>query len=292
MATFAFLGEPYKEQLKHFYTDVSDRDVIRRRSVLTLPFSNSLYSLAPLRRLLTQNLTTAVIDDVAKASIENGRQLWVGTVDLDTGQFCAWDLTILARQKQYDLYRDVIFASASMPVFTPPVKIDNALHVDGGVRLQVFARTVLEQTIRAYRQGLRLKRERSQVPQSEEVPLTAYTIINGKLVVEKECVRNDLVHIGLRSLTLVLNETLLGNLHRMQEQYGDTWKFLASWIPHEYCLDFDSFDFDETKMERLFEAGVKWVQTQEWSSEITPTLDISPLPCNCGAVARSPTVSR
>jgi hypothetical protein len=92
MATFAFLGEDYDELLKRFYTTISEEDIIRRRSLLGILFSNSFYSTKPLKRLLKKQLTNALIDDVARAATEEGRQFWVGTVDLDTGQFCSWNL--------------------------------------------------------------------------------------------------------------------------------------------------------------------------------------------------------
>ena len=143
IATFAFLGEAYDELLKQFYTGVSSQDIIRRRPVLSLLFADSLYSMAPLKRLLDEQLTEARIDAVARIATEEGRQLWVGTVNLDTGAFCAWNLTQIAQQRAYALYRQIVLASASMPVLTSPVEIDGALHVDGGTRLQVFGRSVM-----------------------------------------------------------------------------------------------------------------------------------------------------
>lgn len=281
MATFAFLGEAYDELLKRFYTTISEEDIIRRRSLLGVLFSNSFYSTKPLKRLLKQQLTNALIDDVARAATAEGRQLWVGTVDLDTGQFCSWDLTQIAQQKDYDLYRDVVLASASMPVLTPPVDIDGSLHVDGGTRLQVFAAEMLERALRSYELMLRSKERSPDAPPPEKP--TTYIVINGKLVVEKDCTKNAVIDIGLRSLTLVLNETLLGNLHRLQGQYGNDWRFQASWIPDDYCLNFGTFDFDRDTMQRLFVTGSNWVQNNAWHTTIVPRLDISPLPCGCAA---------
>ena len=281
MATFAFLGEAYDEKLKRFYTTVSDEDIIRRRSLLGALFSNSFYSTAPLKRLLEQQLPDALIDDVARAATEQGRQLWVGTVDLDTGQFCSWDLTQIAQQQDYALYRDVVLASASMPVLTPPVEINGSLHVDGGTRLQVFATQMLGRAFQSYRMMLRRQERSPDVPPQEKP--TAYIVINGKLVVEKACTKNGVVDIGLRSLTLVLNETLLGNLHRLQGEYSEDWRFQASWIPDDYCLDFGTFDFDRDTMQRLFATGSNWVQNNPWHATIVPRLDISPLPCGCAA---------
>jgi hypothetical protein len=289
IATFAFLGEAFDELLKQFYTGVSSEDIIRRRPVLSLLFADSLYSTAPLKRLLDEQLTEARIDAVARMATEEGRQLWVGTVNLDTGAFCAWDLTQVARQRAYALYRQVVLASASMPVLTPPVEIEGALHADGGTRLQVFGRSVLNRMISAY-QGV--QRRRTAPPETPQDELTIYVIINGKLTVEKMCVRDALFDIGVRSLSVVLHEALLGNLFRLQETLGGQQssarvRFQVSWIPEDYCLDFDSFEFDTVKMQRLFNAGVDWGQQQLWRDDITPQLEVSQLPCKCVATGAS-----
>lgn len=285
IATFAFLGEAYDDLLKQFYTGVSSQDIIRRRPVISLLFADSLYSMAPLKRLLDEQLTEARIDAVARAATEQNRQLWVGTVNLDTGAFCAWDLTQLALQRAYALYRQVVLASASMPVLTPPVEIDGELHVDGGTRLQVFGRSLLNRMVSGYQGAQRLKTARPEAPPDE---LTIYVIINGKLIVENTCVRDALFDIGVRSLSVVLHEALLGNLFRLQETFSGPQssarvRFQASWIPDDYCLDFDSFEFDTAKMRRLFDAGVAWGQQQPWHDDITPQLEVSQLPCQCTA---------
>lgn len=289
IATFALLGESYDELLKQFYTGVSSHNIIRRRPVLSLLFASSLYSMTPLRRILDEQLTEARIDAVARAATEEGRQLWVGTVNLDTGAFCAWDLTQLASQRAYALYRQVVLASASMPVLTPPVEIEGALHVDGGTRLQVFGRSVLNRVVSAYQEVQRLKTVRPEAPQGE---LTIYVIINGKLIIEKTCVHDTLFDVGVRALSVVLNEALLGNLFRLQEtlagqQSSERVRFQASWISEDYCLDFDSFEFDTAKMQRLFDAGVAWGQQQPWREDITPQLEVSQLPCQCPAPGKS-----
>src|SRR5262249_29888914 len=246
-------------------------------------FANSLYSFTPLKHLIDTQLTDAVLEAVATVATTEGRQLWVGMVNLDTGAFCAWDLTRLAIQQAYPLYRQVVLASASAPVIAPPVDIAGALHADGGTRLQVFGESVLKPMVRGYHAALRVQRPGA----IEGVPeLTVYVVINGKIIVEKTCVANALLPIGTRTLSVILHEALLGNLFRLQEtlqtpQSQATVRFQASWIPDDYCLDFDSFTFDTTKMQRLFAAGEAWGRQPAWQADITSTLGVSSSPCQC-----------
>ena len=133
---------------------------------------------------------------------------------------------------------------------------------------------------------------RTAPPATHWDELTIYVIIDGKLAVEKMCVRHALFAIGVRSLSVVLHEALLGNLFRLQETLGGQQssapvRVQVSWIPEDYCLDFDSFEFDTVKMQRLFDAGVAWGQQQLWRDDITPQLEVSQLPCVCLATGAS-----
>ena len=95
-------------------------------------------------------MTPQVLCDVARAHAE-GRRLYIGTTNVDTGRLVIWDMGAIAssgKPNSLALYRKIMLASASPPGFFPPVHIDvsvngrnyTELHVDGGTTAQVFFR--------------------------------------------------------------------------------------------------------------------------------------------------------
>ena len=93
-------------------------------------------------------MDAALLAQVADAH-RRGRRLYVGTVDLDAQRFVVWNMGLIAtsgRPEALELFRKVIFASASVPVAFPPVFFDvevegslyDEMHVDGAVAARVF----------------------------------------------------------------------------------------------------------------------------------------------------------
>ena len=101
---------------------------------------DSLKSSAPLKRRVARYITEDTLKRVAQAGREEQRRLYAGTVNYDTGRLVIWDLTAIAmdetNQNRLALYRQVVLASASIPILVPPVKIDGNLYADGGARAQ------------------------------------------------------------------------------------------------------------------------------------------------------------
>ncbi len=112
------------ELLARVYTNVVTADIYRKKFLPFVIFSDSLSSSAPLKRLIKKNISNNTLARVAKAGREEGRGLYVGTVNLDTGRLVIWDLVKIAgdlsNPKRLDLYREVVLASASIPVMVPP----------------------------------------------------------------------------------------------------------------------------------------------------------------------------
>jgi len=275
MATQAFLGTPDDDAaLRETYTTVSKEDIISERSFLSVPFSNSLHTAGPLEELIAQHITEEVIGRVSSA-YDDGRRLFVGTVDLDAGTLQIWDLTLLANKHGADgmeRYRTILLAAASAPVIFPPVFLDERMHVDGGVREQVFLRqfmlklcdTLTETRVQGPGQG----------PQA-----TVYVIVNGKLGVEPVCVDDSLPGIALRSLSAVLDGGMVGNLFRVYaitQKYG--LDFRLESIPPGLDLGEhgDSFAFHRETMNLLYEEGQTRGKKQLWSEEPPTAEDIQP----------------
>jgi predicted acylesterase/phospholipase RssA len=155
MSTLVFLGPKYDTELERFYTRTTNADVYSGPDWLSGLFGISIMDTAALRRTLRASLTDEMIDAVA-AEYRVGRRLYVATTNLDDNRFVVWDMGAIAasaRPDRYDRYREVLLASASIPIAFPPVyfpvEVNGTrywqMHVDGGVAANiVFAKFMLE----------------------------------------------------------------------------------------------------------------------------------------------------
>ena len=256
IATFAFLGtEKDDAALEEAYTTVSKEDIYVDRSKLSLLFSNSLATLEPLGRLIAKHVTNEVIDRVAEEGRTSKRRLYVGTVNLDQGRLKIWDMTALAMgadEARYNKYRSILVAAAAIPALFPPVMIDGSLHVDGGAREQLFVRKIML--------PLGIEQEEEQ-RRGRVLTITMHVLVNGKLGVGTECVQDCLLPIALRSVTLLLDANIMGNL--LQSKYlADAFK--VNWrlcrIPDDVEANPDSHAFITAEMQALYRRGVIWGQ--------------------------------
>lgn len=148
IATFAFLGPDYDNQLKESYTQSSDEDIYSKKSMLTAYWRDALFGVEPLKELIAENITQEVLDAVA-AEYLKGRILLVGTTQLDAQRLVIWNMGAIAASGKpgaLNLFRSVLLASASMPSIFPPVFIPvvangstyEEMHVDGGTFTEVM----------------------------------------------------------------------------------------------------------------------------------------------------------
>jgi len=150
-ATGVFLGgDSDLDDLVEAYAIEREEDLAtRRRSLGNLPLETSIYSLDPARERFSHFLTDERIARVAAAA-RDGRKLLVGVVEVQDGQFYAFDLTAIAAsgRPQAEIrqcYTEAVFASAAVPVVFPPILLDGKQYFDGGVRASVF----LDSTVNA-----------------------------------------------------------------------------------------------------------------------------------------------
>ena len=149
-ATGIFLGgEDDLDGLVEAYAIERETDLAtRRRSIAGLPLETSIYDLAPARLRFADYLTDERIARVAEKARE-GRKLLAGVVEVQDGQFYAFDLTAIAASDRpsaeiRQCYTEAVFASAAVPVIFPPVLLDGRQYFDGGVRAAVFLDTTLK----------------------------------------------------------------------------------------------------------------------------------------------------
>jgi hypothetical protein len=253
IATFAFLGKSYDRELEQVYTETPRKDIIAERSSLTVPFSSSLATLHPLEKLIARSIDADVIAAVA-AAYDQGRRLYVGTVNLDAGRLQVWDLTELASRRcaaGLDLYRKVLLASASTPVQFAPVMIDGAMHVDGGVREQIFVVGVVRQLC------LALRAEAPDAPGSVAAPATLFLLVNNRIGIEPACVNDWIGDIGLRAIDVVVDSALLLGLFKIYALalfHGLDYRLVD--IPDSLRTQGPDDPFDQTVMRELFAAGL------------------------------------
>src|SRR5262245_51663864 len=135
LATHALLGTPADDAvLERMYTGVTKGDIYKDRGLFSLlSGATSLADPAPLHALLVKDVTPETLKRVAEAYDDN-RLLFVGTTNIDYGQTWIWNMSLIAKAGNLDLYRKVLLASASFPIVFPPVDIDGHLFVDGAAR--------------------------------------------------------------------------------------------------------------------------------------------------------------
>ena len=138
LATHALLGTPADDaQLEAMYTQITKKDIHLERGVFNLVFgADSLSDTAPLRALIAKHITAETLERVA-AAYDDNRFLLVGTTNIDYGQTWVWNMSLIAKDGNLELYREVLLASASFPIVFPPVEIDGHLFVDGAARSNV-----------------------------------------------------------------------------------------------------------------------------------------------------------
>jgi predicted patatin/cPLA2 family phospholipase len=187
MATHVFLGPKYDGELERFYTNTTDKDIFSGPSYLAAVFGVAVMNTAPLRRTVAKSLPDSVIDKVAEEH-RKGRRLYVGTTDLDGNRFVVWDMGYIAasgRSDRYERYREVLVASAAIPIAFPPVyfPVDVEghrywqMHVDGGASANIFFAAFMLKVQAAVE---REQAERNRIA-GVKAQVDFYAIINGPL---------------------------------------------------------------------------------------------------------------
>ena len=130
--------------------------------------------------------STYVLQEVGNRHAD-GARLYVGAVDLDTGQGVAFDMGDMAlryvtaanggdekdRTHWLDCYVSAIIASSSTPMAAPPVFIDNTMYVDGGARFGLFGD--------AFREVFDARKEQVARDAGAAPPPRVYAVVNGTL---------------------------------------------------------------------------------------------------------------
>src|SRR5438132_13919204 len=148
IAPFAFLGSQYDDTLREVYTSGIASSLLDDPSIIRVLFGSGLFGNKRLRELVARYVGPEILAAVARENAR-GRKLLVVTTDLDTQRTVVWDMGKIAAVGSPEalvLFRDVMAASASIPLVFPPILIEaegqgrrfQEMHVDGGVTAPVL----------------------------------------------------------------------------------------------------------------------------------------------------------
>jgi hypothetical protein len=242
LATHALLGTPADDaQLEEMYTQISKKDVHNERGILSLAFgADSLSDTAPLQVLIAKFITAETLKRVA-AAYNDDRLLFVGTTNIDYGQTWVWNMSLIAKDGNLELYRQVLLASASFPIVFPPVEIDGHLFVDGAARSNVVIA------------GLGGTERPSPPPYG---PGNIYLVDNGRLHSPPEALRRALGDVAATTISVMMDQSMLTAMTRSYfgaKVLGYNFKMAA--IPDSVNIGKDPLAFDPKQMRAAFDAG-------------------------------------
>ena len=256
MGTFAFLGPQYDGELERFYTATTDADIFADRGFSGL-LSDAVKDSTPLKRLIERTVHEEILDAVA-VEHHRGRRFLVGTTNLDSARLVVWDMSAIAASGRPDRlrrFRDVLLASASVPMVFPPVYFPVEwegrtywqMHVDGGAAVIVFlSGFVIDELNRL----TGLKTERG------DAVVDCYFVLNDVLGdrVPEDPVEPTLLGIAggvVRSLSTAATVTQLVRLYRATRGIGFGFHFAS--IPADYPHRLPAIRFEPEKMRHLFD---------------------------------------
>jgi predicted acylesterase/phospholipase RssA len=279
-APFAFLGSGWDDELRAAYTDGGADGLLSPRALAGLT-GPSLFSAAPLRRLVDQNVTPELLRQIA-AEHAKGRRLLVVTTNLDSQESIVWDMGQLATQGDEQalvLFREVLIASASIPGVFPPVmiaglqgdQIVEEMHADGGINMPFLG---VPETLLVGAQ---------RVPGADRASI--YVLINGQTGRTNQVVRGRLSAILARayeSMSKASTRTHLAANAAFAARNGVTFRVAS--IPAD--AEASSLKFDHASMTRTFELGRSRAAAGEaW---VTPAAELTDEPPPAPAVTSPP----
>lgn len=277
MAPFAFLGPEFDETLRQFYTTTASSDIFTVGGIGSIASriiaGEAIVDSGPLVALIARHIDERLLGRVADAH-RAGRRLYIGTVDLDSQRFVVWNMGRIASYGHDDalrLFRDVMLASASIPIAFPPVLLDvqtragrfDEMHVDGGVAANVF-----------YNEGLfraatiRLRGGLSPPEGREDV----FVIHNGQLRPPTTAPSRRVWRIAPSVLDTAMRYHTVGDLIRIRTialASGASFQWVT--IPDDVVIPREQV-FDPVQMGALYDTGLRMGASQSQWQQTPPLL--------------------
>lgn len=247
IATFAFLGSAWDDEVERFYTQIKQEQIYSDNGLFGLA-QESLYDTAPFRAMIEKAIDERLLDAVAEQH-RAGRRLYVATTDLDSGTVVVWDMGGIAasgHSSRVDTYRDVLVASAAFPGFFKPVYVRHSnehgkarMHVDGGVKAPILLRSFMVEG-----------------PQKNK---TVYMLINGKLSLKTgdiSPVPATVLGISKRSIAELMRGLTYKTIYQAYvttRQARSQFRILH--VPDDAHDIDDALRFRPKEMQQLFQVG-------------------------------------
>ena len=253
IAPFAFLGSSYDDALEEFYTTNSTKDLLIPTLFSGVTRGTALSSTAPLRAKIDQYITPEILEKVATEH-RKGRFLFVGTTNLDVSRPVIWNMGAIAASGHpgaLQLFRDVIQASAAIPVAFPPVFIEaeadgtiyDEMHVDGGVTSQV---SLVSPEMPIYLLDEQL---------GHKIDREVYVIVNGRIVPAPDGVTPRVLKIGAAALGSLTYAQTVSDLYKIYAiAVRDEMEVRFGWTPETFVEE-PKEAFDPVYMRKLYEFG-------------------------------------
>ncbi len=221
MATYAYLGSSkdrmvsakYNDLLKAEYTTLHNEDLFRKRSLIELLWSNSIYDSEPLQKRVEGIITESLLDEVVAEAETTHRLLFVGAVNVNSGDFEVFDLVAIAKDKSQDrraCYAAAVLASAAIPATFDAIFINGNMYIDGGIR----------------RQGIFVEQGAQALPNVRSKRL--FGILHGNLDVPPATPENNLIGVVSRSVSIANDELLIDSAFYVDTKAKDGG-FERSW---------------------------------------------------------------
>jgi predicted acylesterase/phospholipase RssA len=253
IAPFAFLGPKYDAQLKAVYTNISNKDILRKRGFQAAIMDDALADNTPLWQLTRKYVTAEMMRDIA-VEYGKGRLLIIGTTNIDAMKGVLWNVGKIAGSdspEALELLHEILVASAAIPAAFPPVLIDveargkryQEMHVDGGATAQVFV----------YPPAFQLKE--TALAAGIERERHVWIIRNARLDPDWADVERRTFSIAQRAISSLIQTQGRGDLFRIFAiTQRDGVDFNLAYIAPTFDAPHPE-DFDTTYMRALFQFG-------------------------------------
>ena len=250
IAPFAFLGSDYDRDLEAIFTSGVTEDLLRVAGVNAI-IGSAVFKAEPLRKLIAKYADDRLVDAVAVRH-RQGKLLIIATTNLDAQRTTLWNMGEIASSDapgRYELFRNVLAASAAIPGIFPPAFINvqadgNSyfeMHVDGGVTSNVLAvpEDILVSATSSLSSGSRV-----------------YVIINGKLAPDAVQTVDATLPIVARAFqTSVKANTRNAMIATYDFCRRNNWQFYATAIDSGKAIESGPIDFDTDQMKELYAYG-------------------------------------